>query len=115
MKRLDTAGGERYRAQDLLTWARALLRAAGLPDERAEVVARVLLEGDLLGHTTHGLDLLPGYLQELDEGRMARVGKPETLHDSGPPSPGTGVISPEPGSWRGRSPPRGNGSSSIPW
>jgi LDH2 family malate/lactate/ureidoglycolate dehydrogenase len=81
MKQFEMAEGARYRAQDLLAWAGALLRAAGLPDERAEVVAKVLLEGDLLGHTTHGLDLLPRYLQELDDGQMARAGDPETLND----------------------------------
>src|SRR5258708_511542 len=83
MERLETEAGARYRAPDLVAWARALLGRGGLPDERALVVARVLLEGDLLGHTTHGLDLLPRYLQELDEGRMARTGDPETLSDSG--------------------------------
>jgi L-lactate dehydrogenase len=81
--RLETEAGARYRAPDLLAWARALLGRGGLPDDRALAVARVLLEGDLLGHTTHGLDLLPRYLQELDEGRMARTGEPETLSDSG--------------------------------
>jgi LDH2 family malate/lactate/ureidoglycolate dehydrogenase len=73
----------RYRASDLLGFASALLGRTGLVEERALVVAEVLLEGDLLGHTTHGLDLLPRYLKELDEGRMARAGEPQTLGDHG--------------------------------
>jgi L-lactate dehydrogenase len=47
------------------------------------VVAEVLLEADLLGHTTHGLDMLAAYLRELDAGTMARSGEPETLSDQG--------------------------------
>ena len=46
-------------------------------------MADVLLEGDLLGHTTHGLDLLARYLRELDEGRMTKDGEPQTLQDRG--------------------------------
>lgn len=46
-------------------------------------MAEVLVEGDLLGHTTHGLDMLARYLREIDEGRMARTGDPVTLNDGG--------------------------------
>lgn len=75
--------GARYDAAPLRTFAAALLHRAGLAAERASVVADVLLEGDLLGHTTHGLDLLPRYLDELDRGRMETRGDPETLNDRG--------------------------------
>jgi L-lactate dehydrogenase len=71
----------RHRASDLSGFAAALLRGAGLPDDRAQVVAEVLLEGDLLGHTTHGLDLLAAYLRDLEAGRMAKAGEPEVLAD----------------------------------
>jgi L-lactate dehydrogenase len=70
-------------AGELLAFATALLARAGLDDARARDVAEVLLEGDLLGHTTHGLDLLPRYLDELAGGRMAATGEPETLADHG--------------------------------
>jgi L-lactate dehydrogenase len=73
----------RLAAGELLAFATALLARAGLPDERARAVAEVLLEGDLLGHTTHGLDLLPRYLAELDADRMAKTGEPIALADSG--------------------------------
>jgi L-lactate dehydrogenase len=73
----------RYRAADLGAFATALLAGAGLPVERARDVAEVLVEGDLLGHTTHGLDMLRRYLQSLEDGGMAREGEPETLADHG--------------------------------
>jgi LDH2 family malate/lactate/ureidoglycolate dehydrogenase len=42
-------------------------------------VAEILLEGDLLGHTTHGMALLAAYLQELQDGRMEKTGEPVVL------------------------------------
>ena len=67
----------------LRDFARALLAAATLPRDRAQDVAEVLLEGDLLGHTTHGLALLPRYLQEIRAGGMAAAGDPHVVSDRG--------------------------------
>ena len=63
----------------LVSFARSLLTKAGLAADRAESVATVLVEGDLMGHTTHGLQLLPAYLAELEKGTMQRTGEPELL------------------------------------
>jgi L-lactate dehydrogenase len=70
----------RYRVEALRTFARALLGRVGLDEDKAGAVADVLLDGDLLGHTTHGLQLLGGYLGELEAGRMARTGEPEVVN-----------------------------------
>jgi LDH2 family malate/lactate/ureidoglycolate dehydrogenase len=72
-----------YRPADLLELATTLLTRAGLAEDRARDVADVLLEGDLLGHTTHGLDLLAPYLRELDSGRMTKEGDPVVVSDRG--------------------------------
>jgi len=74
-------GGDavRHDAGALADWARGLLGAVGLQDALARDVAEVLLEGDLLGHDTHGLALLPGYLGELERGAMARAGEPRIV------------------------------------
>lgn len=74
---------ERYAAELLCTFAQRLLAAAGLPAERAQTVADTLLAGDLLGHTTHGLALLPAYIAALERGEMTREGEPETIRDTG--------------------------------
>ena len=71
----------KYQAPELLAYARALLSAAGLDDAKATAVAEVLLEGDLLGHNTHGLGLLGPYLGELASGAMARDGGPTVIAD----------------------------------
>lgn len=73
----------RYRAEKLIGFAAALLACGGLPEDRARVVADVLVESDLLGHTTHGLGMLPRYLRSLEEGGMTREGDPKTLADAG--------------------------------
>lgn len=69
----------RFKASDLETYAQALLEQAGLAPAVAREVAQVLLEGDLLGHDTHGLHLLAGYLRELDAGTMTRAGAPRVI------------------------------------
>lgn len=70
-----------FKANDLLAFARAALIAGGLPEHFAKTVATVLVEGDLMGHSTHGLALLPGYLAGLENGGMARQGSYEVVKD----------------------------------
>ena len=74
---------ETYSAEDLIGLGTGLLVKIGLERDRARTVSEILVEGDLLGHTTHGLALLPGYLSDLESGNMARDGEPETLSDRG--------------------------------
>jgi L-lactate dehydrogenase len=71
----------RYAAAKLTEFATQLLAAAGLDADKAGAVASILVEGDLLGHTTHGLALLGPYLAELESGAMARDGGPQVLQD----------------------------------
>ena len=70
-----------YHCCDLLDYAQSLLTAAGLEHDKARAVAEVLVEGDLMGHNTHGLALLPGYLGELQAGTMEKLGMPTVLAD----------------------------------
>ena len=76
-------GAPRYAYEDLLAFATALGQACGLAEDRAATHARVLLEADLMGHTTHGLALLGGYLASLEAGRYAARGEPTVVADSG--------------------------------
>ena len=66
-----------YAADGLIAFAQALLRAGGLDAAKATVVAEILVEGDLLGHTTHGLALLAAYLNDLENGGMKKSGVPQ--------------------------------------
>jgi len=69
----------RFEAGALRAFARQLLEVARLPSDKARDVADVLVEGDLMGHTTHGLQLLAPYLAELEAGTMTRDGDPEVV------------------------------------
>ncbi len=71
----------RYSAPELTAFAAALLGRAGLDDEKARAVAEILVEGDLLGHTTHGLALLAPYLADLEKGAMTKTGEPRVIAD----------------------------------
>jgi L-lactate dehydrogenase len=71
----------KYAAADLIAFAAAVLARAGLDAEKAAVVAGILVEGDLLGHSTHGLALLPAYLADLEKGAMKGTGEPRVLAD----------------------------------
>lgn len=71
----------RFSAAVLSDFATALCERVGLDPEKARTVAEILVEGDLLGHTTHGLALLPQYLAEAQSGSMRRTGEPAVVAD----------------------------------
>lgn len=73
----------RITAPDLTEFATALLTSAGLDRALAKVTAEVLVEGDLIGHETHGVGLLPWYLAEIAAGNMATSGELEIIRDTG--------------------------------
>ena len=51
--------------------------------DRAATVGRLLVEADLLGHTTHGLQLAGAYLDATLKGTMAVTGDPGVIADRG--------------------------------
>ena len=79
---MTTPTRPRYSASALTTFAHDALRAAGMPDDKARAVAAILIDGDLLGHTTHGLQLLPSYLREIASGSMCVQGDPEVIRET---------------------------------
>jgi LDH2 family malate/lactate/ureidoglycolate dehydrogenase len=70
----------RYGADPLVAFAHALLARAGVRDDIAHDVASILVDGDLLGHTTHGLALLAAYLAEIEKGTMTKAGEPSIVN-----------------------------------
>ncbi|MFC3073343.1 Ldh family oxidoreductase [Shinella pollutisoli] len=73
----------RYPHGPLLDFATRLFAAAGAPEEKAAAIAAILVEGDLLGHVTHGLNLVPFYLREIESGAMTVEGDVEFVADRG--------------------------------
>jgi L-lactate dehydrogenase len=75
---------ERYRPESLRDFAEQLLSRAGLDAAPAAAVAGTLVQGDLLGHDTHGLALRAPYVKDIESGAMTRSGAPDVLSDRGP-------------------------------
>jgi len=80
----DQADRPRYAASSLKSLTTDLFARAGMAHDRAEIVATYLLEADLMGHDTHGLNLAANYLGQLEAGKMPAEGDPRAIKDSGP-------------------------------
>lgn len=74
----------RYATATLTRFVEQLFVRAGADADVAQVVTRVLLEGELLGHRTHGLNLVSRYVGGVQRGEIkARAADLEQLSDSG--------------------------------
>lgn len=71
----------RFDAAALTHFATQLLDAAGMEHDKSVVIAEVLVEADLMGHDTHGLNLLGPYLADIGKGAMAVRGEPRVVSD----------------------------------
>ncbi len=71
----------RYDAATLECFAAALFVEAGMPHDRSAIVARYLVEADLMGHDTHGLAQAAGYLKDLKAGTMPADGDVDVISD----------------------------------
>ncbi len=72
-----------YNADELIAFAAGVAIKSGLDADKAKTVAEILVDGDLMGHTTHGLQLLAPYLAAAKSGKMKVTGAPEILADRG--------------------------------
>src|ERR1700724_231958 len=80
---MGTAQTITCKPHEVISFATALLTKAGLPSEKAEVVAEILVEGELANRSTHGLALLAPYLREIETGGMCVEGEPVVVCDVG--------------------------------
>ncbi|CAN0169151.1 unnamed protein product, partial [Chrysoparadoxa australica] len=71
----------RYPKDSLLQFAQALLKKAGMNDVMVSDTAEVLVEADLMGHTSHGLNMLTPYLNSIANGDMNLSGSYEVIQD----------------------------------
>lgn len=73
----------RFTTEALREAAAGSLTAAGVDAERAALVARVLVDADVRGHFSHGVGLLPMYLDRLREGGIDPTAEPEWSQEDG--------------------------------
>lgn len=67
----------------LVDFAATLLIRAGMEPDKAATTAEVLVEGDMIGHETHGLQLMHWYIEQLGEGALNGKGSYEVVADKG--------------------------------
>jgi LDH2 family malate/lactate/ureidoglycolate dehydrogenase len=73
----------RYPVAPLTRFTADLLASAGMEDEKAQSVSRLLVLTDMLGRHTHGVALCPLYIDQLKQGLMSARGEPKCLKDTG--------------------------------
>ncbi len=70
-------------AADLRAFAAAILMAAGSSPAEAAIVADHLVEANLTGHDSHGVGLLPMYVQDRLDGKVRANGHAELIRHDG--------------------------------
>ena len=71
-------------AADLTVYIDRLLRAAGADEASAAAVARAVVDASSRGVDTHGVRLVPWYMQILEGGRIIEAGPPgDLIRDGG--------------------------------
>ncbi|MFI5978424.1 Ldh family oxidoreductase [Streptomyces sp. NPDC051452] len=60
------------------------LTSAGVGEERAALVAGVLVDADVRGHFSHGVGLLPMYLDRVERGGIDPAAEPEWICEDAP-------------------------------
>jgi len=70
-------------AEDLTSWAVALLEAATFPRPTAHLVAQSLVAANLRGVDSHGVQLLPYYIEQVERGDMHAGAQGRIVSESG--------------------------------
>lgn len=74
---------QRHSPAELRRFASELLASAGLSADKAETVARLLVQTDMMQRHTHGVALCPLYIDQLQDKMMGTDGEPEVVRDTG--------------------------------
>jgi len=81
---LTVADSLRANASELEGFARTILARVGVPDDDAGVIAGSLVASNLRGVDSHGVRRLPGYVDDLERGRIERVARVRVVRSAPP-------------------------------
>jgi len=70
-------------AQKLIELGQAIFRAAGAPDDIAQLVATSLVQSNLLGHDSHGIMRVLRYVDTIRQGKLQPGARPQLERQSG--------------------------------
>src|SRR5436190_11818063 len=71
------------RAEVLSRFAEAILAALDVPERKARLVATSLVEANLRGVDSHGVQLLPYYVEQIEAGDMNPAAEGRVISESG--------------------------------
>lgn len=72
----------RHSAQYLQKISRDLFAATGSPDDIAATVSEILVNANLAGHDSHGVQFVPMYLDRIEDGGIDNKAYPEIVRES---------------------------------
>jgi LDH2 family malate/lactate/ureidoglycolate dehydrogenase len=72
-----------YTHSKLMKFCTSVLLSLKMDEEKAVDTAEILIEADMMGHSTHGIRLLPLYIKDIELGSMNVSGTEEILNDTG--------------------------------
>lgn len=72
----------RHSADYLQRISRDLFAASGAPDDIASTVAEILVNANLAGHDSHGVQFVPMYLDRIEDGGIDNKAYPEIVRES---------------------------------
>ena len=72
----------RHTAKYLQQISRKLFAASGAPDDIAATVAEILVNANLAGHDSHGVQFVPMYLDRIEDGGIVHTAYPEIVRES---------------------------------
>ena len=72
----------RHSAGYLQQISRKLFAATGTPDDIAATVAEILVNANLAGHDSHGVQFVPMYLDRIEDGHIDNNAYPEIVRES---------------------------------
>src|SRR3989442_6475898 len=71
------------RAEALSSFTQSILAALNVPEHKARLVATSLVEANLRGVDSHGVQLLPYYVEQIEAGDMNPAAEGRAISESG--------------------------------
>ena len=67
----------------LMKFCTSVFSKLRMDEEKARDTSDILIEADLMGHSTHGVRLLPLYIKDIEAGNMKVTGEDKIVKDIG--------------------------------
>ena len=72
-----------FKRSQLMKFCMSVLTSLDMDDEKAHDTSEILIEADMMGHSTHGVRLLPLYIKDIEVGNMKVKGEEVVVKDFG--------------------------------